>query len=89
METLKSVEIKISSKIENKKVVFKISDNGPGISQNSELILENGIGLSNTVERLEKLYGSEQSFQFQNKSVGGLEVKLEIPFQNPLDENNK
>ena len=81
METLESVEIKISSKIENNKVVFKISDNGPGISQNSELILENGIGLSNIVERLEKLYGSEQSFQFQNKSVGGLEVILEIPYR--------
>lgn len=86
MENLKTAEISISAKKQSNKIVLRISDNGPGITGNSEQIFKNGVGLSNVVERLEKLYGSEQRFRLQNKNNGGLEIIVEIPFRTPFDQ---
>ena len=43
--------------------------------------MQNGVGLANTAERLEKLYGREQGFHLQNLDTGGLQVVIEIPFR--------
>lgn len=85
IENLDSAEIHIITKKKNTKLSIQISDNGPGLNSDSEQVLQNGVGLSNTVERLEKLYGNDQSFTIQNKNDGGLEVTLEIPFRVSLE----
>jgi muramidase (phage lysozyme) len=38
------------------------------------------VGLANTEERLERLYGAEHFFDFSNDPAGGVVVTLEIPF---------
>ncbi len=43
--------------------------------------MKNGVGLSNTAERLEKLYGANHRFYLQNLEKGGLQVEMEIPFR--------
>ena len=43
--------------------------------------MHNGLGISNTVERLEKLYGSDHGFQMENIPEGGLQVKIDIPLE--------
>lgn len=40
----------------------------------------NGVGLSNTRHRLEKLYGRQHRFELENAEAGGLGVVLSIPF---------
>jgi LytS/YehU family sensor histidine kinase len=42
--------------------------------------VEEGIGLSNTRERLHTMYGSEHVFQLGEAMEGGLRVTLEIPW---------
>jgi LytS/YehU family sensor histidine kinase len=81
MQSIEDVKIVIESKKENNSLSISIKDNGPGISESKEKILKNGVGLSNTVERLEKLYSKNQQFHLQNINDGGMEVRMVIPFQ--------
>jgi len=56
-----------------------ILDNGPGISQ--ELNQREEIGMANTRARLDKYYGSAQSFRYSNRVAGGLRVDIRFPFR--------
>ncbi len=81
MATLQCAKIEIACFRENGKMKMIIADNGPGLSAAPEQVMKNGVGLANTVERLEKLYGNEHAFHLQNRSAGGLQVVMEIPFR--------
>lgn len=81
MEKIDLTEILISSQKEDDKLKLIIEDNGPGISGEIHLAYKNGVGLSNTAERLQKLYGENHLFQVQNRGEGGLKVAIELPFK--------
>jgi len=81
MKTLKIAEIRIVSLKESERLKLMVEDNGPGISEEMENLFKNGVGLSNTVERLEQLYGKNYQFHLQNRSEGGVSVIMEIPFK--------
>ncbi len=70
--------VEISAARRNGEVQLQVRDDGPGIS--SDAAAANGIGLRNTKERLEKLYGSAHSFLLAPAQGGGLEVTITIPF---------
>jgi sensor histidine kinase YesM len=55
------------------------SDDGPGLPPDKSL--SNGVGLSNTIARLQRLYGVQQSLTLNNAPEGGAIVTLEIPFE--------
>ncbi|MBM4171061.1 MAG: hypothetical protein FJ214_04235 [Ignavibacteria bacterium] len=81
MENLRSTKISIAIKRENEKLLLQVKDNGPGINKNDGNILKKGVGLSNTVERLEKLYGSDYEFNWENLPEGGLVINISIPYK--------
>lgn len=58
---------------------LEVWDDGPGLSEGT--VLHEGVGLANTRARLEQIYGPEHRFELRNAEVGGLEVHLEIPFE--------
>jgi two-component system LytT family sensor kinase len=64
---------------DNGLLVLEVKDDGPGIR--SEAASNNGIGISSTRERLEKLYGDAHTFKLSNAAEGGLTVKLSFPFR--------
>ena len=84
MENIKILSVIVSSHKNNNRLRLMVEDNGPGISADPRSIMENGIGLSNTAERLENLYGNQHTFHFQNLDGGGFEVVIDIPFKLPL-----
>ena len=88
METLKAAEISIQSKKRENRMLLTVQDNGPGISDKMEQIMNNGVGLSNTVERLEKIYGSNHRFHMRNISEGGLQIVIDIPFETSTREKS-
>lgn len=75
-----ALKIAVRAKREDKALLLEVGDNGPGINQNK---LGNGIGLSNTRQRLNQLYGKDQAFTLANQSGGGLLVNIRIPFHTP------
>src|SRR5215475_3987365 len=77
--------INIEAKRLNSLLRVAISDNGPGISSNANLIRSKGVGLSNVRTRLHQFYGSDFRFELTNADDGGLTVVMEIPFQREAD----
>src|SRR5438876_6528324 len=77
--------INIEAKRLNSLLRVAISDNGPGISPNANLIRSKGVGLSNVRTRLHQFYGSDFRFELMNAGDGGLTVVMEIPFQREAD----
>jgi two-component sensor histidine kinase len=81
MEKLGYTTVKVSIKRQNEMLQIKIEDNGPGIQKEFSELLKNGVGLSNSIERLEKLYGYNYKFRWENITGGGLSLTIEIPYK--------
>jgi two-component system, LytTR family, sensor kinase len=79
-------KIEIQAKKNNGILKVRVQDNGPGLSddQRKTAPLKKGLGLSNTRERLQQLYGKGHRFELENAPEGGLVVTVEIPDQNHL-----
>ncbi len=56
-----------------------VKDDGPGLPADWDADHGFGVGLSNTRERLERLYGNNQRFEITGPPAGGVEVTLTLP----------
>jgi sensor histidine kinase YesM len=72
--------ITISAQVRGDFLKLEVSDTGPGmcVTQRHQ---GRGIGLRNTRERLETLYGPDQSFEITNNEPSGLTVMIRIPLE--------
>lgn len=59
---------------------LRVTDDGAGLRPESNLNEPPGIGLANTRERLQHLYGDNQSFVFGGRMGGGVAVSVSIPY---------
>jgi signal transduction histidine kinase len=71
--------IEICAERHDERLRLQVKDDGPGLPPDKSF--SNGVGLSNTMARLQRLYGSAQSLVFNNAPEGGAVVTLEIPFE--------
>jgi two-component system LytT family sensor kinase len=62
----------------NGELLLEVQDNGDGLPGGK--VSREGIGLSNTRDRLRQLYGERQMFELQNVPSGGLLARVTIPF---------
>ena len=63
----------------NRSLCLSVEDNGPGLG--SEHRQGNGVGLTNTRERLSEMYGTHSEIRFSRSSMGGLAVSITLPFR--------
>ncbi len=82
----KEGKIKIVSCQEEEKLVLEVHDSGKGINFEDGLNFNSGVGITNTIERLKQLYPENHKFDLLSSSLGGLLVRIEIPF-NIVEEN--
>jgi two-component sensor histidine kinase len=59
---------------------LEVGDNGVGLSGTARTQLHSGVGLANTRDRLECLYGDAQQLDFVEAETG-LTVRMRLPFQ--------
>jgi two-component sensor histidine kinase len=78
---LGAAEIRLAATRRGDRTLLIVEDKGPGLSRELGRTAKNGLGLSNTSERLEKLYGPDQRFVFENIDEGGLRISIDIPFR--------
>lgn len=71
--------IEIRATREDDRLRLHVRDDGPGWPEDGHL--SDGVGLSNTMARLERLYGPAQCVTLANADGGGALVTLELPFQ--------
>jgi sensor histidine kinase YesM len=69
---------------QNDDLLLEVQDNGGGLPPGG--LKREGIGISNTRDRLQHLYGGRQKFELQNLASGGLLARVTIPFhRSPVD----
>ena len=70
-------EISVRAQRLDGRLVLEVKDNGAGFSIESG----EGIGLTNTRERLHASYGSNQKFHLERNAGGGTTARIEVPIQ--------
>lgn len=76
--------IKYSVCKEENTIVIKVENNGAALAQPQEMLLENGIGLSNINDRLRNIYEDNYVFKIRNRETfngkgAGVETVIQIP----------
>lgn len=75
--------IDIRAERQNGLVCLEVRDNGPGLNLAQDNLIE-GVGLSNTRSRLDRLYGADSRFEVANAEEGGLIVAAAFPFHTEI-----
>lgn len=74
--------IEVSANRGEGRLRLSVRDNGSGLPEGWDAARDAGIGLSNTRERLQRLYGdSRQHFDIRRRPQGGVEVELSFPLR--------
>ena len=71
----------ISAKVQHSMLVLQLADTGPGLGNGISKHKSSGVGLKNTRERLQQLYGDRQAFTLAPNDPKGLVVTINIPFE--------
>ncbi len=65
-------------------LILKLSDNGPGIDDIDNPVgasVSSGVGIANTRDRLQQIYGDDHSMELKNTDPKGLAITIKIPFE--------
>ena len=73
--------LRISARAQQDTLVLQLSDTGPGLGNGNNGQKSSGVGLKNTRERLQQLYGETQAFTLAPNEPTGLTVTINIPFE--------
>lgn len=94
----KGGEISILAKLDGDYLVIEVSDTGPGVLMSkNDKTSGVGIGLKNTIDRLDTFYGDQYVFQLGTSELGGLRIFIRLPLvkqsaedraEQHLSENN-
>ena len=77
--------LRISARVQHKTLVLQISDSGPGLGNGNNGQKSSGVGLKNTRERLQQLYGDSQAFTLAPNEPSGLRITINMPYE--LDDD--
>jgi len=69
--------VEVSALRSGYQVVLTVRDHGPGLG---DAETDNGVGLSNTIARLDQLYKSRQRFSLQPAPDGGTVAEIRLPY---------
>lgn len=72
-------EIQFQSEKKDDRLLLKIRDHGPGLKKVESQPEGTGVGLTNTLDRLDSIYGDDYVFEIEDLESGGVLVKLDIP----------
>ncbi len=72
-------EVKISARVHGRRLQVEVHDDGPGFDVR-EAPLAEGVGLTNTRERLAKHYGTDYQMVLKSERGRGVTVSLVLPF---------
>ncbi len=76
------MDISIAASRDNGSLVLKVADTGVGLGAvDSASVFGRGVGLSNIRDRLAQLYGSAQEFHIDDRSSGGAQVTIRVPYR--------
>ena len=72
--------IEVTARRDGKHLALEVRDDGVGLPENWEMSDATGIGLANTRDRLQRLYGTDHEFTLTNARNGGLVATIRLPY---------
>jgi two-component system LytT family sensor kinase len=69
--------VEIHGHVQNGSLHLEVTDDGPGVPDNRRVI--EGTGLTNTRERLAKIYGPDSRMTLRSRATGGISVEIILP----------
>ena len=73
--------LRIRARVQHGTLALQLSDTGPGLGNGDNGQKSSGVGLKNTRERLQQLYGENQAFTLAPNEPTGLAITINIPFE--------
>jgi sensor histidine kinase YesM len=70
--------VRIAARAEEDRLCLEVRDNGVGLTGSARLQFDRGVGLANTRDRLECLYGDRGRLEFSEVETG-LTVRIALP----------
>jgi LytS/YehU family sensor histidine kinase len=80
------VSLTICAVRENGSLVVEVRDSGPGGAAPKSASQGHGIGLANTRQRLQQLYGDAQQLSLTRHADGGTTVRITLPYRDADDD---
>ena len=74
-------KLRIAARVQRDMLVMQVSDTGPGLGNGGNGGKSCGVGLKNTRERLQQLYGERQDVTLAPNDPHGLVVTINIPYE--------
>jgi hypothetical protein len=75
-------QLRIAAKVFAGELLMEVGDNGPGVDLvDGQIPGASGVGLRNTRERLQELYGPHHSVRLSSARPHGLIVSIRVPFE--------
>ncbi|KAA3659680.1 MAG: hypothetical protein DWQ10_08400 [Calditrichaeota bacterium] len=72
--------VTIHARRRDNNISLVVQDNGPGFTGEADALLEKGVGLMNTKDRLAKLYGSRHKMDITSEEKKGMRIHIQLPF---------
>ena len=72
--------VRVTAGVSDNVLLLEVSDTGPGM-QTAQATESRGVGLQNTLQRLQTLYGDNYSFDTLNTEPSGLTTRIRFPFE--------
>ncbi|HEX6048594.1 MAG TPA: histidine kinase [Gemmatimonadaceae bacterium] len=79
--------IDVHSRRDGEWLVLEIRDNGAGLAPGERP--RDGVGLTTTKARLERLYGARHELTLENHPEGGFVARIRVPFQLSADDRHE
>lgn len=79
--------VEVRAERQDSMLVLEVRDDGPGLGAKSKG--KDGVGISSTRARLERLYGAAHRFELRNTPEGGFVVRLVFPFYPMMEDASK
>ena len=71
--------VRVKAGVSDNVLLLEVSDTGPGM-KTAQATEGRGVGLQNTLQRLQTLYGDNYSFETLNTEPTGLAIQIRFPF---------
>lgn len=80
-------QIRIKASVEYGELLLDVIDNGPGLAGAKPAPGQTtGVGLRNTRERLQTLYGDQHQFQIKETQPSGVHISIRIPYESVVSD---
>ena len=74
-------KISVTAGLDGEFLTVEVKDTGPGISPPDKHTQSSGVGLRNTVDRLQEFYGDNYEFRLEDIESGGLRAVMRLPME--------